>query len=353
MRTKRILSILLAMLMALGVFGVMGASAEEPVDEEEAVVVLAAEEEPEAEEEVAAVLAAAPAGGETEAKAIQKGWSAELAKGKLDSLRENFDHTKGSGTAEIYWEPFAANNDVDPKEKSFYDLYIANPKLATFEFEFQRKIDNEWKSFPVAANAAAALASTGAYVSSIGETKVILTIGQASAIKWYGVVQARIGVTHNGTTLWSDWKEALLSDASSLAEKINEAKKEYDKSDRYTDKYRDNLKAIIDLATLMLSTKLTAEEVEIYKAALDNAINGKDALGQSVGNRWKLTDKNGDNWIDNFLGQTVIAFIHQTKDVFATIQKVTGPLFSFFGQIGDFFGNFMPIFGLFKTLLGL
>jgi hypothetical protein len=273
-------------------------------------------------------------------------------------LWENLTHSKGSGTAEIVWNAFLANTDVTPRQESFYTRYETAPRTATVAWEVQRNMKvgdgpDNWVGVAIADNLPLANASTGVYFV-VSATAVTLTIGQAGAISWHGQVRARLTVTVSGVpSETSAWFYTELVDASKLAEKINEVKEEHAKADRYTDKYRANLKFLIDFVESgMRTTKLTKAQVDEYIQYLDLALAGRNAAGVSVGNIWKLTDKDGDNIIDNFLGQSVIRFYWMARDVISTLSDMFAPIISFFGAIGDIFGNIMPIFGFFTGILG-
>ena len=345
MRTKKVLSILLVMIMALGLLGIVGASAEELVDEE--IVVLAAGEE--IEEEEIAVVAAAPALTGEEAVVQAKGWS------EVDEIiiTENLIHSSGSGTAKIVWEAFLANTETTPKQDSFYTLYTTAPvgTLADAKWEVERWIDSAWKPIAVQTNQILANATTGAYFE-VKDKEVTLSIGQPTNT-WYGTVRARLTVYVGGDSLTSPWRVAELVDTKDLAEKINDAKDELKLTDRHTEKYINNLKAVLAVVEAVFSTsKLTKDDVAKYITYLEFALQGRNAVGEPVGFVWKLADKNGDGFIDGLLGQSFIAFIWKVVDIFNIVSEVVKPMIDFFGEIGSFFGYLMPFFSLFTGLLG-
>ena len=352
MRTKKVLSILLVMIMALGLLGVVGASAEELADEEEQIVALAAEEEIEEEEEAveAVALAAAPVLVGEEAVVQAKGWS------EVDEIiiTENLTHSSGSGTAKIVWEAFLANTDTTPKQDSFYTLYTTAPTgtLADARWEVERWIENEWKPIAVQTNQILANATSGCFFE-VKDKEVILTIGQPSNT-WYGTVRARLRVIVDGDSLTSAWRVAELVDTKDLADKINDAKDELLLTDRHTEKYINNLKAVLAVVEAVYSTtKLTKDDVAKYVTYLEFALNGRNAIGEPVGLIWKLVDKNGDGFIDGLLGQSFIAFCWKAYDIFNIVSEVVKPMIDFFGEVGNFFGYFLPFFSLLGGFLGL
>ncbi|MDR2686356.1 MAG: hypothetical protein LBB75_01270, partial [Oscillospiraceae bacterium] len=351
MRTKKILSILLVMIMALGVFGVTGVLAEEPNEEEAAVVLAAAEElEEEAEEaeeeadapaEAAAPAPVAAAPVAAPAPAVQgapKGWGDVVAAGGI-AIAENKIHSRGSHTAEIVWEAFTASDTS--KLDSFYNLYTTAPAgtKATFSWEYQRWIDNAWAGRTVEDNSYKALATTGAYWT-MTSSALTLVIGQASAV-WYGRVRARLTVDvpgELGGPFTSSWVETYLVDTGKLGEKLNEVSEELAKTDRHGEKYLNNLKAVYNMVQdILKNTKISAADVETYIVYLNNALAGKNAIGEQVGNVWKLADKNGEGFIDGTLGQGFIAFIWKVVDFVNMAKTVIDPMFAFFGEIGGFF----------------
>ena len=344
MRTKKILSILLVMLMTMGVFGVMGASA----------VVLVGEV------------------GEEVAVQADKGWDA--VPNPFPIYDESLLKAKKMEDAVVTWVPFANEDGNATAAGSFYKLYTTHIagsptnqavvewkayKVNTDELNTDEVEEpNPWASnrpYDVRTNNSY---GTGAYFN-VSASEVTLYLYQGD-VKYYGWVRVELSVKVDtnedgvvdsekvATPIW-----VHLADPTNLAKKINEAKEQAAKTDRYTKVYLDNLNLRIKNASELLTQKASAELVAYHMDLLDKAIKGIKPDGTSVGNIWRLTSDNGDNWIDGFLKQKFIAFWWQMSDVFAVIKKVADPLFGFLGQIGNFFGNLMPIFGLFTGLLGL
>jgi len=331
MRTKKIFSILLAMLMAMGVFGIMGASAAELVGEEVTVQ-------------------------------AYKGWDA--LPDPFPIYDESAVRATGMDKAVILWEPFQNADGNATGDGSFYKLYnTRKPGITTAQGIC------EWNVYKVGADGGMEINKgkydvrtsssygTGAYFTVAGN-EVLLYLYQGD-VPYYGWVRVQLTVkvdTNDDGVVDSEkfsnavWVELTKPDP--LKEKITEAGKEMAKKDRYTEAHIKNLERRIKNASELLTQKADQELVDKHINWLNQAIAGTDTKpdGTPVGNKWKLS---GVDFIDNFLGQGVIAFIWQTIDVFAKIGAVLGPLVNFFGQIGNFFGNLMPIFGLFTGLLGL
>ena len=306
MRTKKFLSILLAVIMTLGVCGV-GVSAAELTGDSEAFV--------------------------------QAKWS-ELGNNLV--VTENKNHSKGMGTAEFRWIPYTNDAGSVDAAGSFYGDY---KKGADCTWEYWRVIDGVDTLFAVQTDELKAASTTGAYFV-VGKDYVTLTVGQPTNVKWYGTVKVKLTVTVTGAGGVQETKESLvvtavLSDNKKIAEKINEAKEEVAKTDRYTKAYLDNLQLTIDKATILISGRPTDAQQTDFINYLELAINGFDAAGVTVGKRYKLS---GVDFIDNLFSDSFLAGLWKVIDVFNSIMSVVNPLIDFFGQIGDFFGNLMPIF---------
>jgi len=369
------------MIMALGVFGMMSVVAED-LDDDVLIEEIIEEpaEEPEDDEDPPASAqapAAAPVDEDADVQAAQTGFNPAHQL----TLEENRVHSKGSGTAEVKWNAFLADTSVSPTYPSFYTQYVAAPRTADFKWYVQRwnataamaaynalpangrptlesfmqeQRDNDalWEKLSngdpfyrtVADNLLLANASSGIY-PVVSATAVTLTVGQPTINKWYGWVRVKLSITVGGipsAPASEVWRAVELVDSSEFAKLINKLKEEYAKSDRYTDNYRNNLKALYEAAEgLMQTTKLSQEDINLYTLYMNRGLAGQNALGESIGNIWKLS---GIDFIDNLLGQGFIAFIWRVVDIGTVIWNMFEPIISFVVQIGDFFGNIMPIF---------
>ena len=310
MRTKKFLSILLAVIMTLGVCGI-GVSAVELTGEEAVVE--------------------------------QLKWSDMNTAGKI-ILNENTAHSKGMGTAEIVWVPFTATDGTLGGVDSFYTLYNKNPKEVTLKLEAWR-VESDG-DIPIAIHVDKPLAATttGAYFD-VSSSALTVTIGQAST-KWYGTVKVKVTVSYPGapagtaTELIGEYT-VKLSNNKDIAEKINQAKEEAKKDDRYTKAYLTNLNSIISSAESLIQGRPTEDQILRYIGYLENAINGLDANGVSVGKIYQLSKI---EFIDKLFSDSFLAGLWKVIDVFNSIMSVVNPVIDFFGQVGDFFGNLMPIF---------
>jgi len=328
MRTKKILSILLATIMALGVLG-LSASPVELVGEDGAVV------------------------------HADKGW--HDVPNPFPIYDVSATRATGMDRAVIVWIPFTDENGNATAAETATTIgsfhWLSGQKFSNVSTE---RALCEWKAYKVAANGGmetnrgqynvvrSSSYGSGAYYS-IAANEVVLNLVQGDS-NYYGWVRVEltVKVDTNKDGVVDDEKVATpiwvyLTEPKPLAEKINEAKKEAAKSDRYTKDYIDNLNRRVRNASELLTQKAEQALIDYHIDLLNKAIAGTDnkADGTPVGNKWKLT---GWEWFDNLLGQGVIAFFWQAYDVVTTIIDTVKPLIDFFGQVGNFFGNIMPLF---------
>ena len=330
MRTKKILSILLVMIMALGALAI-GASAVELVGEE-------------------AVTQAS------------KGWAAEP--NPFPIYDESAVKATGMDKAVVLWVPFENESGSATGTGSFYSLANSrHPGVAT------NQAICEWNAYKVDSNSDTAINKgkfdvrtsssygTGAYYT-IAADAVYLYLQQGDTT-YYGWVRVEltVKVDTNDDGVVDEQKFAApiwvyLTEPKPLAEKINDAKKEAAKTERYTEDYIDNLNRRVKNASELLTQKADQALIDYHIDLLNKAIAGADtkADGTPVGNKWKLS---GVDFIDDLLTQPVIAFIWQAIDVGTTAYNTVKPLIDFFGQIGDFFGYLMPFFSILGGLIGL
>jgi len=330
MRTKKILSILLVMIMALGVLAI-GASAVELVGEE-------------------AVTQA------------DKGWDA--VPNPFPIYDESAIKATGMDKAVVLWVPFANEDNNATADGSFYKLsQTRKPGVSTAQALC------EWNAYKVSADGGmetnkgkydvrtSSSYGTGAYYTiAANEVYLYLVQGDTSYYGWVRV-ELTVKVDTNDDGVVDSEKSAnpiwvYLTEPKPLAEKINDAKKEAAKTERYTDAYIENLNRRVKNASELLTQKADQDLIDMHMELLNKAIAGADtkADGTPVGNRWKLS---GVDFIDNLLGQGFIAFIWQAYDVINITIETVKPLIDFFGQIGDFFGYLMPFFSVLGGFIGI
>lgn len=318
MRTKRILSVLLTILLAAGMFGMTSVFA----DEAEPVVQVAA-----------------------------KGWAAVTSPLKVE---EDKTATNSMAEAVVTWEKFAASAD-DVKD-SYADL------------EKESKITVDWKAWrviagvdtplKVQANWGAASTTSGCYVDPT-TTHLRLWVKQpTTGDPWYGVVKVELTVTVDGSAK-TGTTSVELTKPTALTDLVEEAEEAIANASRYQEAYIKNLKAVTATAKTLLGTNATQTQVDAYVALMKLALEGKDGNGVEVcpDGIYKLT---GWAWLDGVLGQGFISFIWKAVDVFSTLSEFFGrvseafaPLVTFFGQIGSALGYIMPLFSLLGSLIGL
>lgn len=330
MRTKKILSILLVMIMALGALAI-GASAVELV-------------------------------GEAAVAQASKGWAAEP--NPFPIYDESAIKATGMDKAVVLWVPFSNEDGNATADGSFYKLsQTRKPGVSTYQaicewnaykVEKEGGLETNKGKFDVRTSNSY---GTGAYYTiAANEVYLYLLQGDTTYYGWVRV-ELTVKVDTNDDGVVDSEKSAIpvwvyLADPTDLAKKINEAKKEVAKSERYTKDYIDNLNRRIKNASELLTQNAEQTLVDYHMGLLNSAIAGTDfkADGTPVGNKWKLS---GVDFIDNLLGQGFIAFIWQAYDVINTTIETVKPLIDFFGQIGTFFGYLMPFFSILGGFIGL
>ena len=328
MRTKKFLSILLAVIMCMGTFGIIGVFAEE-------------------EQEVS--FGPGP-----------KGWS----NSSVVNIAEDVSAAGGVDSAVILWEAFLGSvNGLPSETDSFITLYnkdvtgagtTANPYIHPWA-------DVIWEAYRVQNNGdtnildpikiydkrADATNTSGAYLEIspyADRTDVKLVITQVPKNERYCWVRVKLTVKVQGYTdaqsvnIW-----VQLRDPTELAKKLLKANEELAKTDRYSDKYLANLKLITREAEKDVNKKISQAELDAWVVAVQLAIDAKKPDGTSVGKKYKLT---GWEWLDNLIPDLVCKAFWMLKDIFV-------PMFDFFGQIGKMVGYLLPLFSMIGGLFGL
>ncbi|MCL2300868.1 MAG: hypothetical protein FWC27_12070 [Firmicutes bacterium] len=324
MRTKKILSILLVMIMSIGVFGITGVFAEDFATD----VSLS--------------------------KAGNPGWNGVVKLDEdLQQLVLQADNEGGVDSAVVVWEAFVGTGDKKPADSdSFWTLY--NSRAATIEWKAYRvtpdtlyATSDEIKVYPAKTDS---LGLTGTYLkvnNYTDKTDVLLVITQVAGKERYTWVRVELTVTVAGDATYPNpvtgtvWVQ--LRDPGPLAKKLLEANKELAKTDRYTSVFLDNLRLQTRNAEKEVNRKITQEELDKWLANINLALDAKLPNGASVGKKYKLT---GWEFLDNIFPDSVLKWIWAAIDVII-------PMFDLVGQIGKFIGYLIPFFTLIGSLLGL
>ena len=308
----------MAAILALGVFGMIGAYAEDPAAEEEVVF--------------------GPG---------VSGW---------DNVRPGFalmeDVSAGTSpdSAVVLWEAFLGGAGKTSDPDSFISQYKANPKTATVKWEAWRvgsatdTSDND--PITVKNDEAGAINTSRAYLKineSTDKTDVTLVLKQDSGKDWYSWIRVKLTVTVSGVEKESAPIYVEFRDPRKLGAALYKASEELAKKDRHTDAYLSNLRTVYNAATAAANTKLTQAEVNNWETTVKNAIDGLKADGTSVARIYKLT---GWEWLDKIFPDNVLRVFWGIKDIF-------GPVVDFFGQVGKMISNIMPLFTMLGSLLGL
>jgi len=298
MRTKKILSVLLAMIMTLGTFGIFAFAEEE--------------------------------------EAVLQGKLSEMVNGF--PLTENKSLSGNVGETAVVWTSFTAEDGTTTGAESFKTLYDAD------------QADCEWIVYRVLStgvrqelrtdygDAVAAKAADGVWFS-VTQTTVNCYIGQ-TATPWYGTLEVQLTVKKGASEWTSAVKTIELVNPKPLLDKILEAEK-YDKDDRYTAAYLANLRFVLGEAKVVAKNP-TPAQVTLYTGYLDQCIKGQYEGMAPVTKIYKFT---GWEWLDNLMPDGMLKVLWGIRDVFT-------PLVNFFGQIGAFFKNILPFFTMLFGLIG-
>jgi len=335
MRTKKVLSILLALLMTMGVFAI-GASANELAGEE-------------------ADLQTVPT--------VAAGWDAVIDNGIW------LGKAGGSiASATIGWNCFgneiASGTSVANTNYNYY-YGLTGTNKASFSWEvyrFSKNAAGTWvkNTNPETVHATPTLAtsSNGIYWAKT-DAQVLLylnaTIANSTYPAYYGPVEVRLTVTVPGKTTENKTSAVFALELINPTEfgKLIEKAEEILKEDRYTKAYADNLKAGLAAAKIAINSNLTQTELDREMGYLQNCIDGKKANGDPVGEgkRWKY--KLTFDFLDNLLGDGVIEVIYKIIDFFNAAMSVINPMIEFFGKVGSAIGFLIPLFTFFFGLIGL
>jgi len=398
MRTKKILSVLLAAFMLFGVIGIVGAVAYEDVDAVVEEVIpfegmtraeaRAAAEAAEAAElavagEIVAFAASIDAALATQAANIGLQSTAVWPQDSLSVVRRadllnswesmvfewvgftGYGAQRDAGVATFEWRLnrqvthiCACANANPPRE--CLDCVTCSHCVCTTACRCTLK--NLWETdVIVSANEASAMSREGLRIfRQSTSTSERLVIYQDPDNKWFGNLEVTIGVrarpTATGTPtetrypvegfIRSTPTRALLLDESAFVRVINRANAILDQSGRYNEAYIRNLRNARTAA-------VNARSLDINIADNRLAIQAAQTLLQGV------IDRAGDNfsfnigweWLDNLLDPGLPRIVYFIEDIFNSIQPIIDPIIALFTGFFGIFGSIIPLitllFGLF------
>jgi len=315
MRTKKILSILLAVLLTVGVFGFAGASALELVGEEAELQALPAKDG----------IPTTSADIQIEARA-GKNWSegyvAWVAYTNSTTPADSYANKRGNGVS-VQWTVtlYEKTNGVEDKTKPF-NVDVMDDKAAALS-----KNPRVYKNW-----------------SGVEEQLYI----EQGSIKYYGTVKVSMKVQGSliTPTTGIDCQNAVdvvLRDQTEYNKLIEDAMKIHAKSDRYTKAYLADLWEYIEAAAWY-------NDKQPNEATIKSVSDALKAKMDDAANNYQLTTI---GFIDNLLGNGFMAFCWSVADFINDLKVVIDPMMAFFGTIGDALKFITPLFSLFGLLLGL
>ena len=362
MRTKKLLSVLLAVLLAVGV-GAVSASAidDDAFVADEAEVLVFAEQE---EAEAVAVMAAV-AEPEEEIFTVQDddvAAAVQYASGRPQGVEIYPDSTllKRWDCATICWDVFGRSVAVSPFD-GYYDLKtsVVAGSSASVDwkvFVYLKDINGVINRTELIVYANETLASTApqnlkVYRGSTG-TQERLYIQQNKG-NYLGQVdiEMTLKASFNGwnptTYQGSDSVSVNLRTQKDVEDLLADAKKITDKSDRYRKDYIDELKDAVTWAQNLFAMNPKdpsfEDTIEVTKKHL------KDTIALAKVN-YKLS---GWEFLDNLLPQGLIGFIWMAIDFFNAINVIWEPIGKMFSAIFKLFGFIVPFFQAILKLFGL
>ena len=317
MRTKKVLSILLAAIMTLGI-GMVGVFAED------------------ADELVTA---------EAQATAMV-GWPTDVELTPRPDLAGSWD------AAVITWETFSATTDAQNKSNkdSYLEKKNATPSKASVEWSVWIYPKTGEEKMTVYKTSTQAAGKPFVCYELTNGTQEQLNIKQGTG-KYYSQVKVVLKVTAtdaNGIpqSVTSDPIYVNLVDQTSFNKKLAEAKKILDKSSRYTEDYISLLSEVYSAAEVYRAVMPSQRTIDLVIADLDEVI--KDAPNHYYLLGWEGFDKifaGPIYWIMD-VGEKV-------SEVFGKLSEVFGPMTKFFTQLFNSFGFLIPLFVSLFGLLGL
>lgn len=320
MRTKKILSILLAILMVAGVFGITAMADSTP-----------------------------------DLEAIFGDESAELALLAKDGFPSEveLDVRAGAnwGSALVAWTPFTNTAD---STKTYAALRSAGKASIDWTVITYGKTDGKEDltkpaEMTVYSNKADAVGKAFKVYEFWNGAEEQLYIEQG-ATAYYGTVTvtAKVTVTQDGMAgeKTSAAKAITLADQTSFNELIADAKEIAAQTDRYSKDYIKELEEMIDAALFYNSVKLDSSTT----VTISNVMKTLQAKMDAKEDNYILT---GWDWLDSKLPNGLMKAIWAIKDFFDGVSKVFKPMVDFFGQVGSALGYIMPLFTALGKLLGL
>lgn len=369
MRTKKILSVLMALLILAATFGMAGVFAED-----EAAVEAAGE-----------IGAAVEAAGEISAQAAARsGWG-------TDSVVELSDETSLAGAWNqglIQWTPFTEKTATETvggesktviKQESFANYTRQGLTVLKWEATaVQYMVDGDGyviyeadgvtpKKYPEAvlpiesSSPEASRNYLAAYQEYTG-SMVQLTIKQGKTKNWYGEIRAKLTVTaptikidgstdteleSSKVTRSSEWILIYLRDSKAFKKKIDAAQKILDKGSRYDEDFIKDLQIEVNIANMYLGAyPKDATRIDATLATLTTMVDA--APGYVV-----ISNADWLESVNNWLPKGLIRFIWAVVDVFTFGGKIFGLVKPALSAIGSFFGAIFKIFNLITPLFSL
>jgi len=370
MRTKKILSVLMAIFIFTGVFGV-GAFAEEA----EALGEITAQAAGEITAQATAYTGWPSMVEITDEAAYAGAWNRGLiqwipfkqktgvrenAAGKDETytITNSYSEYLEAEQVEMSWKVSTKQWKVDDKGKFVYEAdgithvikaVVDDVKVDTTPQEAAKKFLAVYTEFTTGANPKVYLHIRQAKDPWYGEVTATLTVSAPSiSIDEYTKEERRQSMEEDANIISSNSVTVYIRDSGDFTGKIAKAKKILDKSSRYNGDFIDALGREVAVA-------------EIYAAAypkdpdkLKDCIAELDRLIKAAPDNMQLTSW---KWLNNALSMGFIRFIWKAIDVFSFIGRLFGIIInplkaiaSFFGAILKFFGLITPFFGVFTGL---
>jgi hypothetical protein len=308
MRTKKFLSVLLAAIMVVGVFGTVGAFAEEDIELQQAVA--------------------------------QQGWPTQIILTSRHDLARSWD------AAVIDWIGFASTATGTAPNNGYVAQRGANPPTATrgWTVEGLNDAGAVVRAFNVHSNEAFARNEPQLRIHTSAEGGTERLVIQQGSNGWFGALRITLTVTARETETNtesitdSNFIVVRLNDQASFRKAIDDAKKILDRSSRYTDSFIKDLDTVVKAAenALVLDISVPANAVgvrEIQKELED--------MVASAPNFYQVL------FIQSRLLGTIVYGI---QDFYEAIEAVFEPVIRLFTA---FFSIFGPMLAFLPLLLAI
>ena len=335
MRTKKLLSVLFAVILAIGVFGVIPAGA---IDD--AAFAAAEAEAAELAAQVAAVGYPASVEIVTDSSLLGR-WDAnvlvwEVFTRSAPGATDSYDELKRAGTAAVDWKVITYGKTDGAEDLS-------------------KEIE-----MTVYSNEASAALKPFVVFKGSTSTQERLYIKQGSS-PYYGTVKVTMTLTATiGGVVQTPrvaTKSIVLIDQGAFEEQLKKAQEILDKSDRYRKDYLDGLKKVRDAARFYLSADPTLinfdELVEEVRGALQEAMDASE-MNYKIG--WDFLDDRlrGSVWQMILKGiWWIVDAVMTVIDFFNAISAIWAPIGNFFSALWKIISAILPIFAGLGALIPL